>query len=279
MKDYEILSKRALAPNVCEYEIFAPMVARHCLAGQFIILRTDEFGERVPFTICDYSRENNSVKILVQEVGYSTLKLSKMQVGECLSDFVGPLGNPTDLSRYHNICLVGGGIGSAVIYPQAKQLKKQNKKVDVIMGAREDDLLLYKSEFLNNCDNLYLTTDDGSCGVKGFVTDVLSSLIDGGKQYDCVFAVGPLPMMKAVCNLTRDMGIDTIVSMNSMMVDGTGMCGCCRVSVGGITKYACVDGPEFDGHKIDFDEAILRSRSYKEQENAHYCNLRREYDS
>lgn len=277
MKRFEIVSKRQLAPNVHEYVVYAPMVAQHCLAGQFIILRTDENGERVPFTICDYSRKDGTVCILVQEVGYTTLKLSRMNQGDCLEDFVGPLGNPTDLSAYSRICLVGGGIGTAVIYPQAKQLFSEKKQVDVIVGARNKDLLMYVDNFKANCNDLYLVTDDGSSGKQGFVTDMLDELVRGGKQYDCVFAVGPLAMMKAVCKLTKSLSIPTIVSMNSMMVDGTGMCGCCRVSVGGKTMYACIDGPEFDGHLVDFDEAILRSKTYKEQEQAHLCNLRREY--
>ncbi|MCM1306276.1 MAG: sulfide/dihydroorotate dehydrogenase-like FAD/NAD-binding protein [Bacteroides sp.] len=274
MKNFEIVSKRQLAENVHEYEIYAPLAVKHCLAGQFIILRTDEDGERVPFTICDYSRENGTVKILVQEIGYTTLKLSEMQVGDTLADFVGPLGNPTDLAQYNSVCLVGGGIGTAVIYPQAKQLFKDGKSVDVIVGARNKELLMYLDEFLKTCDNLYLITDDGSNGNKGFVTDMLRRLAEGGKKYDCVFAVGPLPMMRAVCNLTKELGIKTIVSMNSLMVDGTGMCGCCRLTVGGEIKYACIDGPEFDGHCVDFEEAILRSRTYREQEQAHVCNLR-----
>lgn len=277
MKRFEIVSKRQLAPNVHEYVVYAPMVAQHCLAGQFIILRTDENGERVPFTICDYSRKDGTVCILVQEVGYTTLKLSRMNQGDCLEDFVGPLGNPTDLSAYSRICLVGGGIGTAVIYPQAKQLFSEKKQVDVIVGARNKELLMYVDNFKANCNDLYLVTDDGSSGKQGFVTDMLDELVKGGKQYDCVFAVGPLAMMKAVCKLTKSLSIPTIVSMNSMMVDGTGMCGCCRVSVGGKTMYACIDGPEFDGHLVDFDEAILRSKTYKEQEQEHLCNLRREY--
>lgn len=277
MKKFEIISKKQLAPNVHEYVIYAPMVAKHCLAGQFIILRTDDDGERVPFTICDYSRKDGTVSVLVQEVGYTTLKLSHMNEGDCLADFVGPLGNATDLGKYDSVCLVGGGIGAAVIYPQAKQLSCDKKSVDVIVGARNESLLMYTDEFRANCDNLYLVTDDGSNGNKGFVTDMFKSLVDGGKKYDCVFAVGPLAMMKAVCALTKELAIDTVVSMNSMMVDGTGMCGCCRLTVGGETKYACIDGPEFDGHLVDFDEAILRSKTYKEQEQSHLCNLRREY--
>lgn len=274
MKNFEITSKRRLAQNVCEYKIYAPLVTRHCLAGQFVILRTDEDGERVPFTICDYSREDGTVCILVQEVGYTTLKLSRMQVGDTLQDFVGPLGNATDLSGYKSICLIGGGIGTAVIYPQAKQLRLEGRQADVIVGARNESLLMYTDELKRESCGLYLITDDGSSGKKGFVTDMLRELAEGGKRYDCVFAVGPLPMMRAVCALTRELGINTVVSMNSLMVDGTGMCGCCRLTVGGKTKYACIDGPEFDGHEVDFDEAIARSRIYIEQENVHACRLR-----
>lgn len=276
MKKYEIISKKHLAPNVNEYVVYAPLVAKHCLAGQFVILRVDEDGERVPFTVCDYSRVDSTVSIMVQEVGYTTAKLAQMKEGDALCDFVGPLGNPTDLSEYKNICLIGGGIGSAVIYPQSKQLHAQKKSADVILGARNKDLLMYIDEFRTNANELYLVTDDGSCGQKGFVTDMLKSLVENKKNYDCVFAVGPLPMMKAVCNLTKTLGIPTVVSMNSMMVDGTGMCACCRLSVGGETKYACIDGPEFDGHLIDFDEAIARSKIYLEEEKAHLCNLRRD---
>lgn len=276
MKKYEIISKKRLAPNVNEYVVYAPLVAKHCLAGQFVILRVDEDGERVPFTVCDYSRVDSTVSIMVQEVGYTTAKLAQMKEGDALCDFVGPLGNPTDLSEYKNICLIGGGIGSAVIYPQSKQLHVQKKSADVILGARNKDLLMYIDEFRANANELYLVTDDGSCGQKGFVTDMLKSLVENKKNYDCVFAVGPLPMMKAVCNLTKTLGIPTVVSMNSMMVDGTGMCACCRLSVGGETKYACIDGPEFDGHLVDFDEAIARSKIYLEEEKAHLCNLRRD---
>lgn len=273
MKKYEILSKRTLAERVNEYVIYAPAVARHARAGQFVILRTDENGERVPFTVCDYSRENGTVSILVQEVGYTTMKLASMSVGDALADFVGPLGNPTDLSAYGRILLVGGGIGGAVIYPQAKQLAAKGKSADVVLGARNVSLAIYTEEFAEHSENFYLITDDGSSGKKGFVTDMIKELVESGEKYDCVFAVGPLPMMKAVCALTEKYGIPTVVSMNSLMVDGTGMCGCCRLTVGGKVRYACAHGPEFDGHQVDFDEAIARSRMYREQEQAHVCRL------
>lgn len=275
MEKYTIISKKTLAERVNEYVIYAPAVAKHCLAGQFIILRVDEDGERVPFTICDYSREQGTVSILVQEVGYTTMRLAMLNEGDRLCDFVGPLGNPTDLSAYKRILLVGGGIGTAVIFPQAKQLFAEGKPADVVVGARNVSLVMYEEQFKKNCAAFYLITDDGSSGKKGFVTDVARELFEKGERYDAVFAVGPLGMMRAVCKLTAEYGIPTVVSMNSLMVDGTGMCGCCRLTVGGEVKYACIDGPEFDGHKVDFDEAISRSRMYKEIEDEHTCRLRR----
>jgi len=271
---YEILKKRTLAENVNEYIVHAPAVARHCLAGQFIILRIDEEGERVPFTICDYDREAGTVSILVQTIGYTTAKLAMLNEGDKILDFAGPLGLPTDLKEYNRILLVGGGIGTAVIFPQAKQRAKEGHADDVIIGARNYSLIMYDEEIKPYCKNLYIMTDDGTKGEKGLVTAKIQSLLDGGEKYDAVFAVGPLPMMKAVCNLTRNCGIKTVVSMNWLMVDGTGMCGCCRLTVGGEIKYACIDGPEFDGHLVDFDEAIFRSKFYIEQEKAHMCRLR-----
>ena len=270
---YQILKKTYLAANAVEYVIDAPLVARHCKSGQFIILRVDEDGERVPFTICDYDRDAGTVTILVQTVGYSTMKLAEKQQGEYIADFVGPLGNATDLDEFRNIVLVGGGIGTAVIYPQAKSLTASGKSPTVIIGARNKELLMYEDGFRANSKNLIVMTDDGSYGQKGFVTQALENLLNEDKSIDCVFAVGPLPMMRAVCNLTRPYGVKTIVSMNSIMVDGTGMCGGCRLTVGGETKYACVHGPEFDGHAVDFDEAISRSKMYKNQESAHVCRL------
>ena len=272
-KRYELISKRNLCERVNEYVIFAPLVAKHCLAGQFIILRTDENGERAPFTICDYSREEGTVSIMVQEIGATTMKLASMKEGDCLKDFVGPLGNPTDLDQYENILLVGGGIGSAVIYPQAKQLKKSGKNFEIILGARNKDLFFYLEDF-KSFASTHIVTDDGSLGDKGFVTDKIAELFDEGKKFDVIFSVGPLGMMKFVTRLADKYGVKSIVSMNSLMVDGTGMCGCCRLTVEGKTKYACIDGPEFDGSKVDFDEAILRSSTYKEIEEAHKCNIR-----
>ena len=274
LKKYELISVRALAERVNEYVIYAPEIAKHCLAGQFVILRVDEDGERVPFTICDYSREDGTVCILVQEDGYTTALLARMNTGECLADLVGPLGNPTDLSAYRRILLIGGGIGSAVIYPQTKQLFGEGKSADVIIGARNEGLLIYRERFARFAKNLYEVTDDGSGGRKGFVTDVARELLERGEKYDVAFAVGPLPMMRAVCRLTAEFSLPTVVSMNPLMVDGTGMCGCCRLTVGGEVRYACIDGPEFDGHQVDFDEAMQRLRTYKAQEEEHMCRLR-----
>ena len=270
----KLLKIRTLSQNVREYVVEAPDVARHAKAGQFIILRVDEDGERVPFTICDMDKQAGTITILVQEVGATTSKLAMKNVGDYIHDFVGPLGNPTDLDAYDRVMLIGGGIGSAVVYPQAKHMKEIGKPVDIIVGARTKELIMYEDEFKANAKNLYIVTDDGSYVEKGFVTTKLKQLLDNGAKYDVVFAVGPMPMMKAVADLTREYGIKTIVSMNSIMVDGTGMCGCCRVSVGGQTKYACVDGPEFDGHEIDFAEAMNRLRIYKAQEQDHVCRLR-----
>lgn len=269
---FRIARKKVLNFNTVEYDIEAPLVAGRCRGGQFVILRVDENGERVPFTIADYDRAAGTVTIIVQTIGASTYKLSLKNEGDCIADFVGPLGNPTDLNEYGNVVLVGGGIGSAVIYPQTAELKSAGKKVTVIVGAKTKELIIHEDDFRARADELFFMTDDGSYGEKGFVTDALKKLLDRG-GYDCVFAVGPLPMMRAVCKLTENYGVKTVVSMNSIMVDGTGMCGGCRLTVGGKTKYACVDGPEFDGHLVDFDEAINRSKIYREQEAEHYCRV------
>ena len=268
----KLLKIRELSPWVKEYVIDAPEVAENARPGQFIILIVDEEGERVPFTICDYDREKGTVTILVQTIGATTMKLAAKKEGEYIHDFVGPLGLPTDLSEYNKILLVGGGVGSAVIYPQSKELAAKCK-ADIIVGARNKELLIYTDEFAEQAENLYIMTDDGSAGEKGFVTTKLKELVESGRKYDAVFAVGPLMMMKAVCDLTKQYNLKTIVSMNSVMVDGTGMCGCCRLTVFGETKYACVNGPEFDGHGVDFDEAINRSKYYRDIESEHVCRL------
>ncbi len=268
---YKILKIRELAENVKEYVVKAPLVAKSARPGQFIILMVNEKGERVPFTIADYDKEEGTVTVIVQTVGATTYKLSKMKEGDELFAFIGPLGKPTDLDGEEKILLIGGGIGSAVIYPQAKHRAGIGKKADVILGARTESLLLYRKEFAETTDNLVIMTDDGSYGEKGFVTDAERKLLEKG-GYDVVFAVGPLPMMKAVCAVASQFNVKTVVSLNSIMVDGTGMCGCCRVKVGGKTLYACVDGPEFDGSQVDFDEAILRGKTYREHEKE--CFLR-----
>ncbi len=270
----KLVSIKDVAPRVKQYEVEAKDVARHCKPGQFVIIRVDAEGERVPLTICDFDRAAGTVTLLVQDVGYSTHALSKLKEGECIHDIVGPLGNATDLSAYDNVVLVGGGIGCAVIYPQAKVRMAEGRPCTSIIGARTKELLFAVDEFRKDSKELLIATDDGSLGVKGFVTTVLQQLIDRGDKIDCVFVVGPMIMMRNVCELTRGYGIHTIVSMNSIMVDGTGMCGGCRVTVGGETKYACVDGPEFDGHLVDFAEAMNRSGFYREHEQA--CRLRGE---
>lgn len=261
-----------MADNVKEYIIEAKDITRHCLPGQFIILRVNEEGERVPFTICDYDRDNGTITLLVQQVGYSTHKMFELKEGDYIHDVVGPLGNPTNLDEYENVMLVGGGIGCAVIFPQAKLRKYKGLKSEAILGARTKDLLFAVDGFKEQCENVYIATDDGSEGTKGFVTKVLEQLLNDGKKIDCVLVVGPMIMMKNVCEVTRPYGIKTIVSMNTIMVDGTGMCGGCRLTVDGQIKYACVDGPEFDGHKVNFEEAMARTKFFKEQEDR--CNLR-----
>lgn len=269
----KILSMKMLAENVHEYVFDAPAVAKHAHPGQFVILRVDSEGERVPFTICDMDKEQGTITLLIQSVGYTTKLLASLKVGDYIHDFVGPLGNASDLSKFKNILLVGGGIGAAVTYPQCKALFEAGNPADNIVGARNESLIMYEDNFIKHSRNSYVVTDDGTRGTKGFVTDKIKELIEAGNNYDCIFAVGPLMMMRAVCNLTKEYGIHTMVSMNSIMVDGTGMCGGCRLTVGGKTKYACVDGPEFDGHLIDFNEAINRSKFYKEQEATHICRL------
>lgn len=270
---YQILSKRELAPKVNEYVISAPAVAKNARPGQFIILRVDSEGERVPFTICDINKVLGTISILVQTVGATTEQLAELNAGDYILDFVGPLGNPTDLSGFKKVLLIAGGIGGAVILPQAKLLFREGKKADIILGARTKNLLMYTGEMATFAENFYVMTDDGSEGEQGFVTAKLEQLLSGGADYSVAMAVGPLRMMQAVTKVTEKYKLHTIVSMNSTMVDGTGMCGCCRVSVDGEKKYACVDGPEFDGHKVDFEEAIARSAFYREEE-AHLCRIR-----
>ena len=273
---YKIVKKRELNPTVMMYEIEAPAVARKAQPGQFIILRTDEDGERIPLTIAGYDREKGTVSIIVQIVGATTNKLGHMQEGDYLQDFAGPLGRPTETEGIKKVAVVGGGVGCAIAYPVAKKFHDIGADVTSIVGFRNKDLVILEDEFTACSDKLVIMSDDGSYGTKGLVTDALKSLIDSGEQFDEVIAIGPVIMMKFVCKLTKEYGIKTIVSMNPIMVDGTGMCGGCRLTVDGKTKFACVDGPDFDGHLVDFDEAMARSVIYKPFEKRKYdesCNL------
>ena len=275
---FPIVKKRVLNDSVTLMEIEAPLVARKALPGQFIIFRIDEAGERVPLTIAGYDREKGTVTIIFQKVGYTTERLDTLNEGDALLDFVGPLGEPSHTEGIRRAAVIGGGLGVAIAYPQAKALHEAGAKVDLIVGFRNEQLVILKDELTAACTELTIMTDDGSNGHKGFVTQALEEKLRAGEQYDEVIAIGPLPMMKAVCDLTRPYGVKTIVSMNPIMIDGTGMCGGCRVTVGGETKFACVDGPDFDGHLVDFDEAIARSRMFRPEEaqareHAHKCRL------
>ena len=270
---YRILKKEKLNEAVTRMVIEAPFVAKKAEPGQFIILRVDENGERVPLTISDFDREAQTVTIIFQVVGAETSRLNQKKEGEYIHDFVGPLGNPTKTEGYKRVAVVGGGVGCAIAYPAAKKFAQSGAVVHSIIGFRNKDLVILQKEFEEVSDKYVLVSDDGSTGKKGFVTDALKELIDSGENYDLVLAIGPLPMMKFVCKLTENYGIKTIVSMNPIMIDGTGMCGGCRLTVGGETKFACVDGPEFDGHLVDFDEAMERGSMYKGFEREASCNL------
>ncbi|AEF94950.1 oxidoreductase FAD/NAD(P)-binding domain protein [Desulfotomaculum nigrificans CO-1-SRB] len=263
---YQILSKKTLAPAIHQYEIAAPKVAKKAKAGQFIILRVDETGERIPLTIADFDREKGTITIVFAEVGYSTKKLAKLNAGDAVADFVGPLGVASHVDKFGTVVMVAGGVGVAPIYPIAREMKKMGNHVVGIMGARNKDLIFWEDRMKEVTDELLVTTDDGSYVRKGFVTDVLREYIEKEGKPDLVMAIGPLPMMKAVADLTRGYEIKTMVSLNSIMVDGTGMCGACRVTVGGETRFVCVHGPEFDGHLVDFNEQLMRSRQYKTEE-------------
>ncbi len=271
---YKILSKKEICPNQYEITIDAPYVVRNAKAGQFIIFRAEQDGERVPLTIADYDKEKGHLTLVFMAVGYSTKKLAALNEGDEIVDLVGPLGKPTDIKNYGTAVCVAGGYGAAPCYLISKALKEAGNKVYMISGARTKDLLFWEDKMKQACTQLYLTTDDGSYGIKGFGTTVLKDIIEREKV-DYVIAVGPMPMMRAVAELTKDKGIYTEASMNPIMVDGTGMCGACRVTVGGETKFACVDGPDFNAHEIDFDEVINRTKIYKDQERKRdeNCNL------
>ncbi|MCD7726920.1 MAG: sulfide/dihydroorotate dehydrogenase-like FAD/NAD-binding protein [Ruminococcus sp.] len=273
---YKILRKKVLNPTVTLMEIDAPLVARKAEPGQFIILRVDENGERIPLTVADFDREAGTITIIFQIVGGSTEKLNHKEEGDYIYDFVGPLGVASHTEGLKKVAVVGGGVGCAIAYPIAKKLHAQGCEVHSVVGFRNKDLVILEDEFRAVSDKLCLMTDDGSYGEKGLVTNALQALIDSGEQYDEVIAIGPLIMMKFVCALTKEYNIKTIVSMNPIMIDGTGMCGGCRLTVGGKTKFACVDGPDFDGHEVDFDEAMERANMYKDFERRKHseaCNL------
>ena len=276
---YKILKKEVLNSVVVMMEIEAPYVAARCEAGQFVIVRVDEDGERIPLTIADFDRERNTVEIIFQVVGYSTTLMAKLNEGDYLQDFVGPLGQPAPLNKeWKRVIGVAGGVGAAPLYPQAKKLAEQGTKVDVIIGGRTAELVLLKEKFEKFCDNVYIMTDDGSLGEQGVVTKKLQELLDAGVKYDHAIAIGPLIMMKFVVALTKkpEYNLPTAVSLNPIMIDGTGMCGGCRVTVGGETKFACVDGPDFDGFEVDFDQCMKRQTFFKEEE--HECMMKLQAD-
>ncbi|HOW59536.1 MAG TPA: sulfide/dihydroorotate dehydrogenase-like FAD/NAD-binding protein [Candidatus Omnitrophota bacterium] len=269
---YPILAKTKLNHNVDEMVIRAPFVARRCEPGQFIILRVDPEGERIPLTIAEYDAKAGTVTIIYQIVGYTTQRLSEKNVGDTLEDFVGPLGKATEIHPCKRVIGIGGGVGAAPLYPQLKKFHELGVSVDLILGARNKDLIILEEKFSKFCKNIYITTDDGSYGTKGLVTDKLKELVAKGEKYDEVIAIGPLIMMKFVSLLTKPWNLKTNVSLNPVMVDGTGMCGGCRVTVGGETKFVCVDGPDFDGHQVDYDELMRRQGMYKTEE-AHVCKV------
>ena len=272
----QILRKEVLNPTVTLMEVEAPLVAKKAEPGQFIILRVDEDGERIPLTVADFDRERGSITIIFQVVGATTRKLNQLKAGDFIHDFVGPLGRATHTEGLKKVAVVGGGVGCAIAYPVAKKLHQQGSEVHAIVGFRNRELVILEEAFETASTKLVRMSDDGSWGEKGLVTDALKQLIESGEQYDEVITIGPLIMMKFVCQLTRQYGIKTVASMNPIMIDGTGMCGGCRLTVGGETKFACVDGPEFDGHLIDFDEAMARSATYRDFERHAYeetCNL------
>ncbi|MGM0508165.1 MAG: sulfide/dihydroorotate dehydrogenase-like FAD/NAD-binding protein [Fusobacteriota bacterium] len=274
---YKILEKRIINDKIEEMKVLAPFVSKKCEPGQFIILRVGKKGERIPLTIVDFDREKESVTIIYQIVGHSTELLSQKEAGDYIEDFAGPLGKATQLGEPKKILGIGGGVGAAPLYPQVKKLKKMGSDVDIILGAQTEDSLILVDDFKELSNNIYFATDDGSKGTKGFVTTVLEKLISEGKEYDEVIAIGPVPMMNAVVNITKQEDIPTSVSLNPIMIDGTGMCGGCRVSVGGETKFACVDGPDFDGLKVDFEELSKRQSSFKREEadiiEHHNCKI------
>ncbi len=277
-----IVTKRYLNPIVTMMELDCPHIARKAKPGQFVMVRPDALGERIPLTIADYDPVRGTVTIMYQRLGVTTHKLDLLEAGDNILDVVGPLGNPTEVEGVQRAMVIGGGVGSAIAYPQAKALFAAGAQVDVIIGFRSKELVFMEDNFRRNCSNLYITTDDGTYGEQGYVNKKLEQLLQAGNQYDVVIAIGPVPMMRAVCQTTLPYQLKTIVSLNPIMVDGTGMCGCCRCKVDGQIKFACVDGPDFDGHKVDFDELMIRTAVYRTQEadatERHLCNLQRMAD-
>ena len=275
MKKYQIAKKKTLTPEIGQISVYAPLVAAKAKAGQFIILRVDEEGERIPLTIS--SAVDGLVTVIYQKIGGTTLALDQLNEGDCLHDFVGPLGVPTEVEGYGRVAVLGGGLGCAIALPVARALHEAGNQVDLIGGFKTKDIVILEEEMSQACTDLHICTDDGTYGFHGFVTNKLEELIASGVKFDHVFAIGPLLMMKFACKLTEKYNIPTTVSMNPIMIDGTGMCGCCRLTVGGEVKFACVDGPDFDGHKVDFDEVVARNATYKEHEakakEKHLCRL------
>lgn len=265
-KRFEIVDMKELAPNIKRVVIRAPLIANKAKAGQFVILRVDEYGERFPLTIFDWNKSEGLITLIFQEVGVSTRKLGMLKAGDYVMDIVGPLGNPTEIKNYGTVAVIGGGVGTALTYTWVRALKAHDNYVVTILGARTKNLLLLEDELRRLSDEVYISTDDGSKGFKGFTSELLKKLLEEGRRFDLVMAVGPVPMMRAVAEVTRPYGIKTIVSLNPIMVDGTGMCGACRVKVGGEIKFACVDGPEFDAHQIDFNQLMNRLRFYRDEE-------------
>ena len=278
---YKILKAEKLAEKIFLMDVEAPRVAKHCQPGQFVIVKMDEKGERIPLTICDYNRGAGTITIVFQSIGASTTKMAELKEGDCFEDFVGPLGCPSEFVKENieelkkkSILFVAGGVGTAPVYPQVKWLHEHGVAADVIVGAKTKDILILEDEMKAVAGNLYVTTDDGSYGRSGMVTQTITDLINEGKHYDVCVAIGPMIMMKFVCKLTKELNLPTVVSLNPIMVDGTGMCGACRVTIGDEVKFACVDGPEFDGHLVNFDEAMQRQQIYKTAEGRAYLKAK-----
>lgn len=263
---HQILLLRSIAPRIYQLVVHAPLIAKKARPGQFVIVRVDARGERIPLTLCDWSSTDGWIKIVFQEVGVTTKKLASLKPGNSVQDIVGPLGTPAEIARYGTVCVIGGGVGAAAAYARAKSLKQAGNVVVTILGARSSDYIILEDDFRKVCDELLIATDDGSRGFKGFVSQLLKKLLSEERRFDYVFAAGPVPMMKAVAEVTRPYGIKTVVSLNPLMVDGTGMCGSCRVTVGGVRRFCCIDGPEFDAHLVDFSELMSRISMYVEEE-------------